>query len=413
MRAIPISLLLLASAAPAWAQSPPRPGTQQVDPTHAITVTGIRIQTYRDRLAECLARHCPVNEDVDATLALAEALFLGGDYAEGRRTVRASIGRNRDQAANFPEPVSDLYRAHARLNRHLGYDDQALRSTNQILRSLQAGLPQEDYRHFTARLEIADLHMEMGNAQLARRQLAELIRAADAAGRQDVVTMARLRTIWFDYIADPYGNAKSRLTEMAAITDPARRMESVGAKLLLARIYRAEGDARRADVLLAEVGRGSSTRRRLISSPTYHLQMQERTALSEVGATPDLAEVIRFANTINRIPDDFRNKWIDVGFWIDPDGHVSGLEIQRSGGETQWADPLMESIRGRIYSTGPEPTYRLERYTYTSGIGRETETRIAQHSPRARVEYMDLTANAPPEEPPAPGGAAQPGGAMH
>ena len=30
-----------------------------------VTVTGQRVQVYRDRLAACLARHCPVNEDVD------------------------------------------------------------------------------------------------------------------------------------------------------------------------------------------------------------------------------------------------------------------------------------------------------------------------------------------------------------
>lgn len=35
-----------------------------------IVVTGQRILDYRDRLAACLARRCPPNEDIDATLAL-------------------------------------------------------------------------------------------------------------------------------------------------------------------------------------------------------------------------------------------------------------------------------------------------------------------------------------------------------
>ena len=260
----PAAALDLPQASPAGADAV-RPG----ESGRPIVVTGIRIQDYRDRLAACLARHCPVNEDVDATLALAEAHFLNGDYSDGRQAVRASIGRNRDQAAAFPEPVSDLFRAHTRLSRHLGYDDQAARSANDILRALQAGLPQEDYRHFTARLEIADLQMAMGNATRARRELAELARAARAANRDDVVAMAELRTIWFDHIVYAHGDAKSRLIEMARATDPAQRFRATGAKILLARIYRSEGDAARADALLAEVGHGNGAQaqRRLISSP--------------------------------------------------------------------------------------------------------------------------------------------------
>src|SRR5688500_2058437 len=106
-----VALMLL--AAPAAAQRNER----YTEPTEPIVVTGIRIQDYRERLAACLARRCPTNEDVDASLALAEALFLTGDYGEARQTVRASIGRNHRRAAGFPEPVSDLYRAHTRLSR--------------------------------------------------------------------------------------------------------------------------------------------------------------------------------------------------------------------------------------------------------------------------------------------------------
>jgi hypothetical protein len=369
-----------------------------------IVVTGIRIQDYRDRLAACLARHCPVNEDVDATLALAEAFFLNGDYSDGRHAVGASIGRNRDQAAAFPEPVSDLFRAYTRLSRHLGYDDQAARSANDILRALQAGLPQEDYRHFTARLEIADLQMAMGNAVRARRELAELARAARAANREDVVAMAELRTIWFDYIVYAHGDTKTRLIELSRATDPAQRFRTAGAKILLARILRSEGDAARADALLAEVGHGNGAQaqRRLISSPRYELQISERTPLGEVAANPGISEMVLLNNVNNRRLDNFEGKWIDVGFWVMPDGRVSELEVVRTGGEAQWAPPLLDSIRGRVYSTAAEPTYRLERYTYTSGYEIATGTRMMRHSPRARAEYLDLTANAPDARPPSP-----------
>jgi hypothetical protein len=408
MRAPCIPLALLLAAAPALAAEGSQPPPQAAaagaprDTAPPIVVTGIRIQSYRDRLAACLARNCPPNEDADATLALAEALFLNGAYGEGRQAVRTSIGRNRRHVAHYPEPVSDLYRAHSRLSRHLGYDHQAARSTDEILRALQAGIPQEDYRHFTARLEIADLQMIMGNATRARRELAQLIRLARSAGREDVAIMAELRTIWFDYIVDSNGNAKSRLAEMARSTDTGQRLRTTSAKVLLARIHRAEGDTARADALLAEIGHGTSLQRRLISSPPYQLLAHEVTGGADVvassGGRMGQMNVFGLGSTIHRTPDNFRDKWIDVGFWVTPDGRVSGLEIVRRSSEDNWSDPLVESIQNRLYSTAPEATYRLERYTYTSAYETATGSRMQQHSPRARVEYMDLTANAPPTD---------------
>ena len=395
--------LLLLAATPTSAIDTSQAPAQVAEPAPPIVVTGIPIQDYRDRLDACLARACPTNEDVDATLALAEAMFLNGDYGEGRQVVRASISRNRRQAAAYPEPVSDLFRAHSRLSRHLGYDDQAARSTYNILRALRAGLPQEDHRHFTARMEIADLQMMMGNANRARGELRELAAVARASGREDVAVLAELRTIWFDYLVNRHGDAKSRLIDMAGAAGTGQGLRSTGAKILLARIYRSEGNAARADALLAEVGAGTSQRRRLISSPSYALQMQEVTnaldMVADSGAGPALANVLALGNVRNRIPDDFRDKWIDVGFWVLPDGRVSGLEVVRRSSSDRWDEPLMEAIQGRIYSTAPEATYRLERYTYTSSYETATGTRLPQHSPRARVEYMDLTANAPPTVP--------------
>jgi len=203
--------MLLALLIAAWdagqSAAAPMPQEQaQSQPT--IVVTGIRIEDYRSRLAACLARHCPTNEDADATLALAEALFLNGAYHEARDEVQASLRRNRGQARAFPEPVSDLYRAHARLSRHLGQDEDGRRSTYATLSALREGIPVEDHRHLTARLEIIDLLMRTANFHSARRELANLLRAARQAGREDVATVAELRMMLIDDIIDPRGEAR-------------------------------------------------------------------------------------------------------------------------------------------------------------------------------------------------------------
>ena len=395
-----ILLALLAGAQPAFAQ-------QSTNQSPTIIVTGIRLQDYRAALAACLARHCPVNEDVDASLALAEALFINGDYHDARTAVRQSIGRNRDAARAFPEPVADLFRANARIDRHLGMDNEALRSTYSTLHTLRDGIAQEDYRHFTARLELSEMLMRSGNLVGARRELAQLARNARAADREDVAILAELKSLWFDSLNVEASNSRSQLIAYSRLTDPADRMRATGARILLAFLYRAEGRAAEADALIASVGASSAhgAHRALIRSPSYQLQTQEWF----VPPMSSMAEFVSYGDTLHRLPENYEGKWMDVGFWVLPDGHVSGLEVVRQGAPTSWANPLLDAIRGRLYSAAPEATYRLERYTYTAELSDQTTgSRLPQRSPHARVEYFDLSTEQAPPTPPAAAAPSSP-----
>lgn len=378
-----ITAFLLCASATAFAQPAEEPEAD------SIVVTGQRIRDARDALEACLARNCPPNEDIDATLGLAELQFEAGEYEDARRTVRASVRRNREEAADYPEPVADLHRAGGRLARHMGLDDEARRAVQGILDSLQAGIPQEDHRHFGARLELADIHVAQGRYPSARRELERLAESARRAGREDVATIAEVRSLWISYLADPRGSARRELRELAASPDPVR---ATYAKLMLARIERERGDVAAADALLQEITRGRPSRRTLLHNPPYELAASE---LYGPGG-----EIVPTSGTA-RLSDNFDGQWIDVGFWIQPDGKVAELEILRKGGDPGWAAPLLESIRGRIYSRAAEPTYRLERYTYTAEFEQQTGSRMRRRSPRARVEYMDLSDPASAPAPPA------------
>lgn len=350
-----------------------------------VIVTAPRIQEFRDRLAACLARNCPPDEDIDATTALAEALFIAGDYRQARTALRRSIGRNHAESARYPEPVSDLYRANARVARHLGMDQDAQSSTRRILRALQAGLPVEDHRHFTARLEIAQSLIAFGQYGEARRQLEALAERAHQAGREDVAALAELRALWVSYIVAPRGGAQRQLVALSRSTDSIR---SVGAKMILVRIYSERGQRALANALMAELGRGSG-RRQLLYNPPFQLLVRDPSAHENgLPQNPMLTDT-----TLARRPGNMEDQWIDVGFWIQPDGSVNGLEVIRGDGARDWAEPLLESIRGRRYSqaAGNDPIYRVERYSYTSGFESRGGTHIMQRSPRARVEYLDLT----------------------
>ena len=105
-------------------------------------------------------------------------------------------------------------------------------------------------------------------------------------------------------------------------------------------------------------------------------------------------------STTKRIPGNFDDMWVDVAFRITPEGKVSDAKIVRSKGDLQWTRPLMTSIALRRYTAGrpSDPSsVRTERYTYTAAYEGQTGSRTAQRSPKARVEYIDLSDVASPE----------------
>lgn len=79
--------------------------------------------------------------------------------------------------------------------------------------------------------------------------------------------------------------------------------------------------------------------------------------------------------------------------------------VRSSGDYEFWAKDLLGAIRGRVYSPSPDgaATYRLERYTYTSALGKMSGTRLQARVGHARVEYYDLSGSAtgPAAVPPA------------
>lgn len=351
--------------------------------SQTVVVTGERLRDLRAALAACIARRCPPNEDVDASLAVAEAEFVNGDYDTAHGTIRGSLRRNGRFAETYPEPVADLFRSSARVLAHMGRDDRAEHATRNILSTLQRGIPTEDHRHFTARLEMAEFLLRHRNVDGGRRELGDLAQVARRAGRVDVAKAAEMRLLRLDDLATPNGAARRRLVQLSESTDPALRYEMLTSRLYLAARYREAGDTARADALLAAIPRPQGDTRALLYSPPYQLTTREH---GEGGDTS--------GNVLSRMSDVGSDEWIDVAYWITPDGRVSDLEVVRSGRPWDWARPLLASIGSRRYSESADGTasYRLERYTYTSDFEVVTGSRIPTRSRRARVEVLDLTA---------------------
>lgn len=352
-----------------------------------IIVTGTRVGDYRDALAACLARGCPPDEDIAASAALAEILFLSGEHHEARTVTRGAIRRNQRHAAAYPEPLAEIHRAHSRIARHLGRDQEAVRSTRDILRTLRQGIPAEDHRHFTARFEIAQALVELRNYDRARRELRELERSARGAGREDVARNAELRRMWVSYLMEPHGSTMRELEAMADRDAPEELYSAIGARMLLIRIHGHRGEDEARDAAIADLGTRFGGRRQVLFSPPYALAMQESQIVNHGESIEEMGRSVT-----SRLVGQIKDTFIDVGFWITEDGEVRDLEVLRRSGSPGWDPPLMESIAGRRYSPAGAPTYRLERYTLTAPLEVATGSRIPQRVPRARVEYFDLTA---------------------
>jgi hypothetical protein len=378
-------IVLLAALAFAGADAPPpEPQGEQT-----IVVTGRSIQDTERALRECLARKCPPNEDINATLAHAENLFVAGKYGDARRTTLASIGRNHRFRKTYPIDVSDLYRANSRIAAHLGEGKDFELSTTEMHRTLSDAFPKTDWRVIDADLEWADMYAAFGRIERARQVLKQAEAKAEAANRPDLAGIARVREAWLFQISGDTWLARQALEKLAADSTPTGKLQRVSARVLLARLDRKEGKLDSSSALIEEMRSLHTRQPILLFAPKVDLSPRLDEGDDASGGSGSTTRLMA--------TDNFDDRWIDVGFWITPEGKVRETEVLRSRGPLNWTKQLLSSISGRVYSPTDDPggTYRIERYSYTSRYMDVTGTRLRQRSPNARIEYVDLTPDQP------------------
>lgn len=364
---------------PAAALAAPTPTGQD---GQAIVITGQSLHDSERALRECIARHCPPNQDIDASLAHAENLFVAGDYKKARGITLAAVRRNSKYSKDFPVEVSDLYRANGRIGAHLGEGDTYDFSTNSMRRVLNARFGEKDPRVIAADLEVASMYASLGRIDSARRRFEQAEREARAAGREDLVGLARVREAWLFQLTGDTDTTRRELRKVADDTNPEHKVASLSARILLSRLARMEGKADNVDALIAELRANAGQKPVLIYAPKIELTRREFDG--RIGSVTGLMAM-----------ENFDDRWIDVGFWVNPDGKVADAEILRHRGDISWTPPLMRAIAGRLYSPSAEPqgSYRVERYTWTAlWEWDRSGTHMRQRSPDARIESLDLTA---------------------
>src|SRR4051794_28464206 len=290
-----------------------------------IVVTGTPLRQTERNLKECLARHCPPNEDIDATLAHAENLFVAGDYKQARSTTLASIDRNSKFAKQYPVDVSDLYRANGRIAAHLGEGHDFEFSTAEMRRILSSSFGRKDLRVIAAELEVASMYAETGRLDRAKQLYTEAERDSKAIGREDLAGVIRVRVAWLHELEGESWLTRQALQKIADDQAPASRTARLTALVLLARLDRLEKKPDKTDALLAELRSHPGKTPALLFSPRIELTQRmvdpEHQTMSQLTLMPT---------------SNFDDTWVDIGFWVTADGKVSDAEILRSHGDTGW-----------------------------------------------------------------------------
>ncbi len=374
-----------------------------------IIVTGRSLDDTLKNLEDCIARGCPPNEDIDATLAHAENLFVNGDYKDSSKFIRDSIQRNKKHSAQYPVPVSDLYRSSSRVSEHLGEGRDYFLSILDMRDILKKHLDSNDSRVLAAEIEVAESRFKVGYPDEAVRKYKKIYKQALEQNDTIIAGSAKIRELGL-YVIQATNNrsptrvkkARTELNEFIANPIENGTAFQTAAKIMLARLDRTLGDESSTDALIAELANSMKTRRPvLLESKPIVL----KAALARQGQDTRGGSV-----TQNLAVENFEKRWADIGFWINDKGKVEDIEILRIKGNKRWVSDVTDSIKSRVYAPTrneedgkAEGQYIVERYTYTSNWNRGTAndnlgSRIRRRSGVPIIRRLDLT-EYPDDEP--------------
>lgn len=381
-------ILLVVAFVQAAAAAPP---AQAVDDDKAIIVVGQRLSSTERALADCIQRHCPPKEDIDASLAHAENQFLAGDYVASRRTLQKARGRNEKYAKEIPVDVADLIRANGRLASLNGQSDSSRINAIDSLDVLKSGLGHDDPRVLMQRLLVGDNFAKERRITAAVDVYRKVAKQAADAGLKQVQGSALLRTavlyaalatvnFRFDY------SARKAIRSIQDTTDPELAPFRDAAVTLERRVK--AGDKVH-DVEKIELTKTPMAQRTneavLVYAPPINLPERSKSGSSVVVMTGD--------------PDP---QWIDVTFMIRPDGTVQDIDVARQSDNAsgRWIEAVEAALSKRLYrplamALDRPGLRRIERYSLIYDVASAAASRVRVRSSEPRIETTDLTVDKP------------------
>jgi hypothetical protein len=166
---------------------------------------------------------------------------------------------------------------------------------------------------------------------------------------------------------------------------------SLAGRVMLARADRKAGNTETTTDIVREFAAMGGTSRPvlLFSEPIERIDL---TSNAGDGQAP--------GNTLQRLTSlETSDQWVDIGFWVNPDGRVSDVEVLRGKGNRTWLKPVFVHLNGRVYAPlkqdgndGTPGFYMIERYTLTSRFTNDTTgSRLRRREATPRIERIDIT----------------------
>lgn len=346
-------------------------------------------------LSDCLARGCTPAEEVTAAMEAAADRFVAGRYDEAKQILRRTISRNKRHSAEMPGLMSDLYATYADVAQHFGDETGARRATIASVNVLKEELGESHPAVSQVSGRIGDMWVKLGDANAADRAYQEAAKTALRRGDDSRADMLTFRRAWIALSADNLGLARKLIgqieRERGGDADFAPYLQ-----LLRARLALAGGDEGAIDAMVAAMSGAQSAEPVLVYSPPYpNFDAALRPGRAESQTVefdrPSVGGATQIEHSIGL---DVR--WVDIGYWINPDGRTSGVTMLRPAKGSDWAGPIAAQIAARRYAAFPPGTrdvgiYRVERFTVRSMLDAVTGSRMLRRTGQPALQMVDLT----------------------
>ena len=355
-----------------------------------IVITGRKMQ---DELARCIARGCPPEEEVEAAMNAGVESFTAGRYEEAKATLRRSISRNRRHGARMPGKMADLYATYADVSEQEGDDDAFRLATFDSVEVLRDNLGATHPATLAAATRVGDMFVRLGKVSAADEAYKAAADDARRAGNPGLAGMLTFRRAWLAFSSGNRASARALIDTVRAEFGSDPRLGNL-ARVLQVRMAMAGGDEAGAEALLAEMRAAPGADPVLVSAPPYPvLDAGTPSPFSAAMEGPDLSNTSQAAR-----PRDIR--WVDIGFWVRPDGRTAEAEILRPAKDTEWARPLVTQIGKRRYAPSATSgdnlgSYRIERFTLRPAYEVPTGSRIRARTAEVTLHVVDMTKLSP------------------
>jgi hypothetical protein len=330
--------------------------------------------------------------DAQASIALAEAQFREGAYLQAKRILAAATARNARHAATDPKPVAALYEAYATVALHEGDQRAYKRAVADQVKTLRDHLPAGDPAVTAASVALGDMWITLRNYRQADITFREVENDNLRTGQERGAMLAGMKRVWLIAAMGEPARALRMLDQLEA-----RPLASDAAFRTALRVVRIRIAARGADdeemaKLAGDLRQGQGAGPVLIWAPPYEPDAADAAnADARRFGAPDVVRTA--ASDVDGV------QWIDVGFWIRPDGRTAEAEILRQSRPLQWSATVLSQIADRRYSattvapgaSESEGVYRIERVTkrtrYITPVGSLISRRVGDGG----LEVLDLT----------------------